>query len=74
VATDLDTVNVSFDGTALGTILVVGPQGARIFCTENITLQPSLLIDQPEQGRYGVLVGRGNMTGANAGKLTVTGQ
>jgi len=74
VAADLDTVNVSFDGTALGTILVVGPQGARIFCTENITLQPSLLIDQPEQGRYGVLVGRGNMTGANAGKLTVTGQ
>jgi hypothetical protein len=74
VATDLDAVTVSFDGTALGALLVVGPQGARIFCTDNITLQPSLVIDQPEQGRYGVLVGRGNMTGANTGKLTVTGQ
>ena len=74
VATDLNTVNVSFDGTTLGTILVVGPQGSRIFCTENITLQPSLVIDQPDQGRYGVLVGRGNMTGVNAGKLTVAGQ
>lgn len=74
VASDLEAVTVTFDGTTLGTLLVVGPLGARIFCNDNITTQPSLVIEQPEQGRYGVLVGRGNLTGPNTGKLTVTGQ
>lgn len=74
VAADLDAVTIAFDGTTMGTLLVVGPQGAQIFCNDNITLRPSVVIAQPEQGRYGVLVGRGNMTGPNTGNLTVTGQ
>lgn len=74
VAADLEAVNVTFEGDTLGTLLIVGPLGAQIFCNENITLQPSVAITQPAQGRYGVLVGRGNMTGANTGKLIVTGQ
>jgi hypothetical protein len=74
VAADLDAVTVSFDGSTMGTLMIVGPQGAQIFCNDNITTQPSVVIAQPEQGRYGVLVGRGNMSGANTGKLTVSGQ
>ncbi len=74
VAADLDAATVTFEGNTLGTLLLVGPQGAQIFCNDNITLQPSVVIDQPAQGRYGVLVGRGNLTGANTGKLIVTGQ
>jgi len=74
VAADLDAVTVTFEGNTMGTLLIVGPQGAQIFCNDNITLQPSVAIPQPAQGRYGVLVGRGNMTGANTGKLIVTGQ
>jgi hypothetical protein len=74
VAADLDAVTVTFEGNTMGTLLIVGPQGAQIFCNDNITLQPSVVIAQPAQGRYGVLVGRGNLTGANTGKLIVTGQ
>ena len=74
VAVDLDAVTVTFDGSTMGTLVIVGPQGARIFCNDNITTRPSVVIAQPEQGRYGVLVGRGNMSGANTGKLTVNGQ
>ena len=74
VAADLDAVTVTFEGNTMGTLLIVGPQGAQIFCNDNITLQPSVVIEQPAQGRYGVLVGRGNLTGANTGKLIVAGQ
>jgi hypothetical protein len=74
VAADLDAVTVTFEGNTMGTLLIVGPQGAQIFCNDNITLQPNVVIAPPAQGRYGVLVGRGNMTGANTGKLIVTGQ
>ncbi len=74
VAADLSTVEVSFDGTTTGTLLVVTPQGARILCSDAITARPSLTIAQPAQGTYAVLVGRGNLSGANAGRLTVTGQ
>jgi len=74
VAADLDAVTVTFEGNTMGTLLIVGPQGAQIFCNDNITSQPNVVIDQPAQGRYGVLVGRGNMTGANTGRLIVTGQ
>jgi hypothetical protein len=74
VAADLDAVTVTFDGSTMGTLMIVGPQGAQIFCNDNITTKPSVVIAPPAQGRYGVLVGRGNMSGANAGKLTVTGQ
>lgn len=74
VAADLSAATVTFDGSTMGTLMIVGPQGAQIFCNDNITLTPSVEIQQPEQGRYGVLVGRGNMSGANTGKLTVTGQ
>ena len=74
VAADLDAVTVTFEGDTLGTLLLVGPQGAEIFCNDNITLQPSVVIGQPAQGRYGVLVGRGNLTGANTGRLIVAGQ
>ena len=74
VAAELDAVTVTFEGNTMGTLLIVGPQGAQIFCNENITLQPSVAIAQPAQGRYGVLVGRGNMTGANTGRLIVAGQ
>lgn len=74
VAADLSTVTVTFEGDTMGTLLIVGPQGARIFCNDNITQQPSVAISQPAQGRYGVLVGRGNMTGANTGRLIVAGQ
>lgn len=73
-ATGLASLDISFAGTTMGTLMVVSPQGAQIFCTDTITLQPSLRIEQPEQGRYMVLVGRGNLSGANTGKLTVTGQ
>lgn len=74
VAADLNAVNVTFEGDTMGTLLIVGPQGAQIFCNKDITLRPSVAIPQPAQGRYGVLVGRGNMTGANTGKLIVAGQ
>lgn len=74
VAADLDAVTVTFEGDTMGTLLIVGPQGAQIFCNDNITSRPSVVITPPAQGRYGVLVGRGNMTGANTGKLIVTGQ
>lgn len=74
VAADLDAVTITFDGSTMGTLAVVGPQGARIFCNDNITMKPSVVISQPERGRYGVLVGRANLSGANTGKLTVSGQ
>jgi hypothetical protein len=74
VAADLDAVTVTFEGNTMGTLLIVGPQGAQIFCNDNITMQPSVVIAPPAQGRYGVLVGRANMTGANTGKLIVAGQ
>ena len=74
VAAELDAVTVTFEGNTMGTLLIVGPQGAQIFCNDNITSRPSVVIDQPAQGRYGVLVGRGNMTGANTGRLIVAGQ
>jgi hypothetical protein len=74
VAAELEAVTVTFEGNTMGTLLIVGPQGAQIFCNDNITLQPSVVIEQPAQGSYGVLVGRGNMTGANTGRLIVAGQ
>lgn len=74
VAADLDNVTVTFEGDTMGTLLLVGPQGAEIFCNQDITLRPTVAIPQPAQGRYGVLVGRGNMTGANTGTLAVAGQ
>lgn len=74
VAAELDAVTVTFDGTTMGTLMIIGPQGAQILCNDNITMKPSVVIAPPAQGRYGVLVGRGNMSGANTGTLTVTGQ
>ncbi|HNS01265.1 MAG TPA: hypothetical protein PKM78_02655 [Anaerolineae bacterium] len=78
LATDLPKLTVSFVGTDLSTLMVVTPGGSNIFCTDEesqeITLTPSLELTQPAQGRYIVYVGRGNMSGANSGKLTVAGQ
>jgi len=75
---DLAKVTVSFVGTDLSTLMVVTPKGANILCTDaekqEITLTPSLELTKPAQGRYMVYVGRGNLSGANTGKLTVTGQ
>jgi hypothetical protein len=76
--TDLAALNISFVGTGLSTLMVVTPAGQDIVCTDaegqEITLTPSLELPQPAQGRYMVYVGRGNLSGANAGKLTVSGQ
>jgi hypothetical protein len=76
--TDLATLNISFVGTGLSTLMVVTPAGQDIICTDaaeqEITLTPSLELPQPAQGRYMVYVGRGNLSGSNAGKLTVSGQ
>ncbi len=78
LATDLAVLRISFVGTGLSTLMVVTPKGKDILCTDvgsqEITLTPSLELAQPEQGRYMVYVGRGNLSGANTGKLTVTGQ
>jgi hypothetical protein len=76
--TDLAALNISFVGTGLSTLMVVTPAGQDIVCTDadgqEITLTPSLELPQPKQGRYMVYVGRGNLSGANTGKLTITGQ
>lgn len=76
VTTDLNTLVVSFDGSTLGTLMIVGPQGRNIFCTDEAFSgrNPVREISQPEQGGYGVFVGRANLSGANQGTLTVTGQ
>jgi hypothetical protein len=76
VTTDLNTLVVSFAGSTLGTLMVVGPQGREIFCTDETFsgLNPAREIPQPEQGGYAVFVGRANLSGANQGVLTVTGQ
>lgn len=75
---DLATLQVSFAGSGLSTLMVVTPKGNSIVCTnvgnQDITLTPSLELTQPEQGRYMVYVGRANLSGTNAGKLTVSGQ
>lgn len=78
--TDLAVLKIGFVGNDLGTVMVVTPEGKEILCTgldsdaPEMTLTPSLEIPQPAQGRYMVYVGRGNLSGANTGKLTVTGQ
>ncbi len=76
--TDLAVLRVGFVGNDLGTVMVVTPEGKNIVCTgvdgQGMTLTPSVDLPQPEQGRYMVYVGRGNMSGANTGKLTVSGQ
>lgn len=76
--TDLSVLRVAFVGNDLGTVMVVTPEGKNIICTgvdgqDEMTLTPSLEIPQPEQGRYMVYVGRGNLSGANTGKLTISG-
>lgn len=76
--TDLAVLRVGFVGNDLGTVMVVTPGGTNIICTgvegQGMTMTPSVELPQPEQGRYLVYVGRGNMSGANTGKLTVSGQ
>lgn len=78
--TDLAVLRVAFVGNDLGTVMVVTPEGKSIVCTgldgaaDEMTLTPSLELPKPEQGRYMVYVGRGNLSGANTGKLTVSGQ
>ncbi len=76
VGADLDSLVVSFDGSTNGTLMVVGPQGRNIFCTDEgfSGLNPSRTIPQPEQGGYAVFVGRANLSGSNQGTLTITGQ
>ncbi len=78
VKADLANLRLDFVGAELSTLMVVTPAGRDIFCTgvnaPEISLTPSIDIPQPEQGRYMVYVGRGNLSGATLGKLTVTGQ
>ncbi len=80
LATDLASLRISFVGNDLGTLMVLTPEGKNILCTgldggaNELTLTPSLDLPQPEQGRYMVYVGRGNLSGANTGKLTISGQ
>lgn len=76
VSTELNNLVVSFEGSTLGTLMIVGPQGRNIFCTDEAFSgrNPVREIAQPEQGGYAVFVGRANLSGANTGKLTVTGQ
>lgn len=77
--TGLTALKINFVGNDLGTVMVVTPEGKAILCTGlegagEMTMTPSLEIPQPEQGRYMVYVGRGNLSGANTGKLTISGQ
>lgn len=76
VGTDLESLVVSFAGSTNGTLMVVGPQGRDIFCTDSgfSGPNPTRSIPQPQQGGYAVFVGRVNLSGANQGVLTVTGQ
>jgi hypothetical protein len=79
LTTALSVLKIGFVGNDLGTVMVVTPEGKEILCTGlegmgEMTLTPSLEIAQPAQGRYMVYVGRGNLSGANTGKLTVSVQ
>jgi hypothetical protein len=79
LTTALSVLKIGFAGNDLGTVMVVTPEGKEILCTGlegmgEMTLTPSLEIAQPAQGRYMVYVGRGNLSGANTGKLTISGQ
>lgn len=78
VQADLSNLRLDFVSAELSTLMVVTPEGKDIFCTgvnaPEISLTPSIDIPQPVQGRYMVYVGRGNLSGATLGRLTVTGQ
>jgi len=76
LSTSLDTLVISFEGSTMGSLMVIGPQGRMIYCTDETFSgrNPVQEIPQPEQGGYGVFVGRANLSGANQGVLTVTGR
>jgi hypothetical protein len=76
VGANLDNLVVSFDGSTNGTLMIVGPEGRDIFCTDEgfSGRNPVRPISQPEQGGYAVFVGRANLSGSNQGMLVITGQ
>jgi hypothetical protein len=66
-------VQVDFTGNQ-PTSLIVVQEGEDIVCSEDEapTMTPSLLIQNPTPGRYGVWIGRVNMDETVQGKLTAT--
>jgi hypothetical protein len=75
VAADLTALTVSFTGNGDASLAVVAPNGD-ILCGDPAAsgLKPVQEIAQPQQGRYGVWVGRIQMAEELAGKLEVGGR
>ncbi|MCO6450161.1 MAG: META domain-containing protein [Caldilineales bacterium] len=64
-----------FEGDQDATLIVIGPDG-RVLCNDDAVagenLNPLILVDAPQNGRYGVVVGRLNTDEPLNGKITVT--
>jgi hypothetical protein len=73
---DAEQLRIFFEGNADATLLVFGTSGDQLACNDDATpgtnLNPLVVIDEPQEGAYGVWVGRLDSQQPVTGTLTIT--